>query len=59
MNEYRDEIKNLQGHTHFAVAEAEDKILKLIEKDESVLRVQGAYNRNIGIDALEYGLKRG
>ena len=29
---YRDEIRKLKGHTHFAVVEAEEKILKLWKK---------------------------
>lgn len=54
LKEYDDEIKNLKGHTHFAVVEAEEKILKLIDKDESVLRIQGAYDKNIGMEAVEH-----
>ena len=58
LKEFDDEIKNLKGHTHFAVVEAEEKILKLIEKDESVLWVQGAYDKTIGMEAVKYGLEK-
>ena len=46
LNQYEEEwheitnLKETTGHTHFRVKEVSDKILKLIDEDESVLRIQ-------------------
>lgn len=56
-----DEIVKIQGrygHTHFLTIETEEKVLKLIEKDDRVLTIQDKNDKkNIGMIAASLGLE--
>ena len=63
LNQYEEELheitnlKETTGHTHFRVKEVSDKILKLIDEDESVLRIQDKKSgKNIGMKATDLEL---
>ena len=45
------------GHQHFRTKEVEEKVLELIERDESVLTIMDSYNQNIGMRAVSLGLE--
>lgn len=56
-----DEVVKIQGrygHTHFLTTETEEKVLKLIEKDDRVLTIQDKNSKkNIGMIAATLGLE--
>ena len=55
-----DEVFKIQGygHAHYLTGETEEKILKLIEQDDSVLTIQNKDSkRNIGMIAARLGLE--
>ena len=54
------EFKELEkaGHTHFMKTEIENKMLELIERDESIILIPGFCDKNIVIQAAQLGFSK-